>query len=158
LTYNRILVPFDVSLHAEKALGHAVKLAELHKSEIFLLHVIPEFPLFPLVGYTSISPETQRPMPFSEHVKAVYEESQKYLTQMLKVKAMAFGKPGGAAIKADVLLGDPVNKIVEYAENNNIDLIVMGSVGLGGLAKFKALGTVSRGIAERASCPVMIIH
>ena len=87
----------------------------------------------------------------------VYEESQKYVTQMLKLKAMPY-KQAGVNIETVVLIGNPVKKALEHAEKNNVDLIVVGSVGLSGFAKLQALGTVSRGIAERATCPVLVIH
>lgn len=155
--YAQILVPFDVSMHAEKALAHAVDLARVHNSRVILLHVIQEIPMFPLIGHTSASPETGLPQPFTEHVRMIYEESQKYLTQMLKLKAMPY-KQAGVNIETVVLIGNPVKKALEYAEKNNVDLIVVGSVGLSGFAKLQALGSVSRGIAERATCPVLVIH
>jgi len=144
-------------MHAEKALAHAADLARVHNSRIILLHVIQEIPMFPLISHTSMSAGTGLPQPFTEHVRMVYEESQKYVTQMLKLKAMPY-KQAGVNIETVVLIGNPVKKALEHAEKNNVDLIVVGSVGLSGFAKLQALGTVSRGIAERATCPVLVIH
>ena len=39
-----------------------------------------------------------------------------------------------------------------------IDLIIIGNIGLGGLSKVKALGSVSRGVAEKTMCPILIVH
>lgn len=154
--YSRILVPYDISAHSEKALDHAIKLAKIHGSTLVVLHVIPEIPFFPLAGHTT-SPETGKPLPLGEYVKTIYEEVQRNASQMLKLKILT-NSQSGINIEADVTVGDPVYRIVEYANNKNVDLIVLGSVGLGGFAKFKALGSVSRGVAERAGCPVLIIH
>ena len=57
-----------------------------------------------------------------------------------------------------VLLGDPANKIIEFADSQKTDLIIMGSVGLRGINKIKTLGNVSRRVSEMASCPVLIVH
>jgi nucleotide-binding universal stress UspA family protein len=57
-----------------------------------------------------------------------------------------------------VIYGHPSDKILEFAEKHHIDLIVMGSTGLSGFSKLKALGSVARNVSERAKCPVMIMH
>jgi nucleotide-binding universal stress UspA family protein len=57
-----------------------------------------------------------------------------------------------------LLVGYPPEKIIEFANNEKVDLIVIGSVGLSGLSKVKALGSVSRSVSERARCPVLIVH
>jgi nucleotide-binding universal stress UspA family protein len=54
--------------------------------------------------------------------------------------------------------GYPPEKIIEFAKNEQVDLIVIGSVGLSELSKVKALGSVSRSVSERAICPVLIVH
>ena len=57
-----------------------------------------------------------------------------------------------------LLHGYPPEKIIEFANEQRVDLIVIGSVGLSGLSRVKALGSVSRNVSERASCPVLIVH
>ena len=51
-----------------------------------------------------------------------------------------------------------MDKILEFAEKEGIELIIMENVGLGGSSKLTALGSVSRGVLERSKCPVMIIR
>jgi nucleotide-binding universal stress UspA family protein len=58
-----------------------------------------------------------------------------------------------------VLIGDSVSgKILELAEKDNVDLIIIGNVGLSGISKLKTLGSVSRAVSERSPCPVLIVH
>jgi nucleotide-binding universal stress UspA family protein len=45
-----------------------------------------------------------------------------------------------------------------HANEEKSDLIIIGSIGLGGVSKIKALGSVSRAVSERAKCSVMIVH
>ena len=54
--------------------------------------------------------------------------------------------------------GDPTEAILDYTLANNIDLIILGSEGLSGFSKLKALGSVSRRVSELAKCPVMIVR
>src|SRR5262245_30465697 len=53
--------------------------------------------------------------------------------------------------------GRPADKIIEIAKDNNSDLIVMGSRGLGGI-KSLLLGSVSDNVLHHAHCPVLIIR
>jgi len=54
--------------------------------------------------------------------------------------------------------GEPTEAILDYAIANKVDLIIIGSKGLRGFSKLKALGSVSRTVSELAKCPVMIIR
>ena len=49
-------------------------------------------------------------------------------------------------------------QILKFATENNIDLIIIGSHRLSEISKIKALGSVSRKVAENVDCPIMIIH
>ncbi|WP_440119522.1 universal stress protein [Paenibacillus sp. QZ-Y1] len=52
--------------------------------------------------------------------------------------------------------GDPGPTIVDYANKNNVDLLIIGSRGLNSLQEF-VLGSVSHKVVKRARCPVMIV-
>ena len=53
-------------------------------------------------------------------------------------------------------MGHPAEKIIQTAENGNFDLIVMGSRGLSGVKKLM-FGSVSARVADKATCPVVIV-
>jgi nucleotide-binding universal stress UspA family protein len=55
-------------------------------------------------------------------------------------------------------MDNPPEKIIDFANSEKVDLIVIGGVGLSRLSKVKALGSVSRSVSKRASCPVLIVH
>jgi nucleotide-binding universal stress UspA family protein len=55
-----------------------------------------------------------------------------------------------------ILEGDPASQIIQYAEENNNDVIVMGSRGLGRVREF-FLGSVSHNVVQMAKCPVFIV-
>lgn len=54
--------------------------------------------------------------------------------------------------------GYRAEKIIEFANNEKVDFIVIRNVGLSGLSKVKALGSVSSNVFERAGCPVLIVN
>ncbi len=60
------------------------------------------------------------------------------------------------AYTLEVALGDPADGIVDFAKTNDIDLIIIGSRGLGAVGSV-LLGSVSRRVAHEAPCPVMIV-
>ena len=64
-------------------------------------------------------------------------------------------------IKTEVVVGNGLSisdTIIDFANKEKIDLIVLGNVGLSGMSKVKALGSVSRAIIEKSVCPVLIVH
>jgi len=61
-------------------------------------------------------------------------------------------------MKPEVSIGLPADKILEMVVEENEDLIIMGTTGLTGVSKIKALGSVARNVSERARCPVMLVR
>ena len=168
--YKKILVPVDGSEPSNYALDHAINLAKHCKGnidvsstniDVIILYVIPEMPTS--IGFLEgpmRSPKTGELISFSEYVKEMYvlmkSNSEKKLTN-LKNKYDYLGIPIQTKVIADAK-GSVVDNIIKYADEEKVDLIVIGNIGLGGLSKVKALGSVSRNLAEKAMCPVLIVH
>ncbi|MDW0342419.1 MAG: universal stress protein, partial [Nitrososphaeraceae archaeon] len=76
-------------------------------------------------------------------------------TQVDKVKQKA--KEKGVIVKTDVIVGisSVVKEIVEYADKNKVDMIVVGSRGLSGIKKM-LVGSVASGVVTYAHCPVLV--
>jgi nucleotide-binding universal stress UspA family protein len=70
-------------------------------------------------------------------------------------------KDNDFALREEVLVsrGNSISDtMIEFVNNEKADLIVIGNTGLSGISKLKTLGSVSRSIAEKSSCPVLIVH
>jgi nucleotide-binding universal stress UspA family protein len=80
-------------------------------------------------------------------VKMLY---QKIREHMINVENMN--------VQPKVTIGLPADRIMEMATEENVDLIVIGTIGLKGISKIKALDSVARNISERAKCPVMLVR
>ena len=168
--YKKILVPVDGSEPSNVALEHAIKLSQECKGndntspgniEITILYVIPELPTsIGLLEGPMKSPKTGEIVSFSEYVKEIYEiiktSAAKKLSNM-KNKYESSNVPIQTKVIAESS-GSIVNNILNYADKEKVDLIIIGNIGLGGLSKFKALGSVSRSVSEKAKCPVLIVH
>lgn len=159
MLFKKILVPYDGSRFADKALEHAIAIAKLSgvDAQIILLHVVPEIPI-PLAFERPVrSPKTGKTIALTEYIKELYEEMKTNASKMLEKTKQKYTSDD-FLIETNLLIGHPSEKIIEFANNDKVDLIVIGNIGLSGLSKVKALGSISRSVSERASCPVLIVH
>ncbi|MEX2103781.1 MAG: universal stress protein, partial [Bacilli bacterium] len=97
----------------------------------------------------------------SNHVKAdvLHNWNKLDRTDIRKIRVIDVEeKATSAGVKFEtiILQGEPGPVIVKYANENEVDLIVLGSRGLNALQEF-VLGSVSHKVAKRANCPVMIV-
>lgn len=155
--YSKILVPYDGSKHAEKALNKAVNLAKLIKgSEIIILNVIEEILTPPLVFPTRIRHyKTGEDTTLSTYFRDLQTDMRyKMINTLEKIKQKY---ENSVKIRTVVLVGSAKDKIVEYANRQNVDLVVMGSKGLKGISRL-LMGSVSRHVSEKVKCSVMIVR
>jgi nucleotide-binding universal stress UspA family protein len=59
-------------------------------------------------------------------------------------------------VKYALLVGEPAATIQEYAEKNEADMIVMGTHGRSGVARF-LMGSIAENVLRHAACPVLVI-
>src|ERR687897_2362089 len=171
--YNRILVPYDSSKRSDNALSEATKIAEMSRIssrhngniKIILLHVIQEIPtppsLFGTGHFNLVSSKTGDKISLREHMKELYQEMKADATKTLNDKIAGYHtnmkQEGQLKMRAIVSIGYTADKIIEFANEEQIDMIIMGTTGLTGVSKIKALGSVARKVSERANCPVMLV-
>jgi nucleotide-binding universal stress UspA family protein len=160
LVYSKILVPYDGSEQANKALDHAVILAKADpgRPQVVLLHVIEDFPNYHLVDRPAASIRTGKKITLSKYYAEVHSVMSESAKEALESKKGEIKKLHGYEIKTAISTGHAADNIRKYAEDKKVDLIVIGNVGRTGLSRLRTLGSVSRAISEKAPCPVMIIH
>lgn len=147
---EKILVPIDGSEQSNHALEYALDIAEKYSAKIVLLNVIEPvvftFPIF-LTTPTVIPPDQ------IEYQNAIQKKHKKMLDQSFRmVKKL---KPS-LMIEKRQCTGRPADEIVRISSEENLDLIIMGSRGLGGIKQF-FLGSVSDRVADEAKCPVLLV-
>lgn len=147
--FRRILVATDGSENAKRAADVAIDLAKEYDAELVVLNVIPPLSSVP-VGATA-------PIPASV-IEQYYKDSR---TRAEKVVGEVISGANKRSVKARAeLLDKPfsvVEGIISYAKNENVDLIVLGTRGLGRFKKL-LIGSVSSGVVSHASCSVLIVR
>ncbi len=136
---KKILFPTDFSRCANQALAHAVFLAEKYDAEIHVLHVITLFEDQPNIVSDEIS-ETE------EMIRKLEDIAEKQLNKVVDSK----GSDDMNIITATKKGISAAPTILEYASENNIDLIVMGTHGRRGLGHL-LLGSVAEEVVRVAS-------
>jgi nucleotide-binding universal stress UspA family protein len=144
--FIRILVPTDFSPQSDAALATARMLAARFGSSIHLIHVIED-------PYTAVAFATEVYGYMPPGVKETWQrQAQAQLDGLLTDADRAKFRP-----TTEVLFGSAAASIVTHANENAIDLIVMGTHGRGGVAHL-LLGSVAERVVRTAGCPVMTVR
>lgn len=147
---RRILVPVDGSEHAARAIDLAADIALKYGCPRDLLHVQTE------LGSARI-PRALESYVQLEHAEMSEAELLRQAGAELLAQAKARARKAGVQAVGTVLVaGDAAAGIAEHARANDVDLIVMGRRGLGGLGGL-LLGSVSHKVAQSAPCACMTV-
>ncbi len=139
---QRVLCPVDFSEMSDKALHHAAAVARWYGAELHVLHAI--VPMIP------------PPIPLGAALPvAIPEESQGAAEHSLHQLVLCAGL-GLGGVREVVRAGAAVGAIDDYAREQQIDLIVLGTHGLSGLEHL-LLGSVAERVLHYAPCPVLTI-
>jgi len=140
--FKRIVVAYDGSDHAMKALITAIELAKAFNSKLDVVEVVDTAALLGM-GFA--------PIP-SEVIAQIYNKAQNDVEQAKKKAQEA----GVKDVTSQVLEGDPATSLIEYASRNGADLIVMGSRGLSTFKRL-VLGSVSSKVVQESRVPVLVV-
>ncbi|MFC2045727.1 universal stress protein [Chloroflexota bacterium] len=139
--YKKILVPLDGSDLAECTLGHVKAIATgCHVPEVVLLKVIEE-PVLPYVEAAFLHDTRDK----------LEAEAKDYLSGIA-----ATLKKDGVAADTAVVHGAAAHDILEYAKNNNIDLIIISTHGLSGAFRW-VFGSVADRVVRHSPIPVLTV-
>lgn len=142
--FQHVLVAVDGSEPSRVAVRMAARLAGSLGARLTMLHVIS----IPAAAYSSGSSVA------TQMEKKARSSAEGYLAAA-KESAEDSGVDAKARITED--LRSPVKGITEYAARNHVDLIVMGTRGLGGFKRL-LLGSVAGGVVSYADCSVMVVR
>ncbi len=144
--FRNILVAVDGSKAAIGALDMAIEVADKFGATLHLLHVVREMQLPKELGGVAELDKVQK-----QRGSALKQVGEEILNQ---AKLVAQSK-GVKSIEDSIGAGDPANAIVGYAADKPIDLIVLGSRGLGQVQGM-LLGSVSRKVSNLAKVPCLL--
>jgi nucleotide-binding universal stress UspA family protein len=146
ITVKNILVATDFGEASDSALRYGRELAGRFSATLHVLHVVENFYVttFGAETYAAIVPEMQR---------EIEESARKRLDEAL----IDSDRSGPATKPVVITSGSPAYAIVDYARENGIDLIVLGTHGRGALAHL-LMGSVAERVVRVASCPVLTVR
>ena len=140
--YKRVLIPLDGSPLAEQALPHAIAQARHSQAELILLRVVEPF----------------------AHARGLSLADLEQIRQQTTIWIDEYLEPIAADIQQQEVLvrkvtidGRPHTGIAEFAENNQVDLIVMGTRGQSGLSRW-LMGSVADRVVRGATVPVLLVR
>jgi nucleotide-binding universal stress UspA family protein len=174
---RKILVALDGSDHADKALDLTVILAQALQGELILLHVLSDAPLteaerrlaeteFPNEASEALNPPpligdplgpAQSAEPPLQTSRIVASSIRAAIGGHILAKAETEARDKGVgAIRTRLETGDPAAMILSVADQEQPDLLAMGSRGVSDIAGL-LLGSVSHRVAHLAKCTVMTV-
>lgn len=136
--FQKILLAADGSRNSVRAAEKAAYMAKLRNADFTVLYVVDS--------------STSKSDVLLEGDRGAVDERRKQ--RLAPVEKILNEK--GVAAEIRILKGDPGPSIVKYVNENQFDLVVIGSRGLNSLQEM-VLGSVSHKVAKRVHCPVMIV-
>ncbi len=141
--YERILVAVDFSPVARKLLVRARQLAEQYQAQALLLHVVEYIPPLDPSGDLLVAP--------------LWDLDERELLALAQKKLTALAEQQGwPDCRREVLLGSAKREIAKCAQEQQCDLIVIGSHGRQGIGRL--LGSTAVGVLHRAHCDVLAVR
>jgi nucleotide-binding universal stress UspA family protein len=137
--FQRILVAFDASPHAEHALNVALSMAGDMKAKLFVLAVI----------------RPPEPAESAEFHAVLDEGRERFESSFIPIRARA--KELEIELETDVVVGHPAEQILHRADTIQASLIILGKRSHTILHRWM-LGSNSERVLKYAHCPVMIVH
>ncbi len=141
-SYKHILLAADFTMHGNEVANKAKQLAEENQAQLSIVHVFDNLPIID----ASYGPT----IPFNDELSEdLMNAAKKRVDEMAKKLEIPDNKQW-------LEIGNPKFEIVRVAEENDVDLIVVGSHGRHGLALL--LGSTANGVLHHATCDVLAVR
>lgn len=144
---SRILLAYDGSDPAKRAIEHVAD--SFPDADVTVLHVVgqPHESRYDQVGMKpAIGTDTE------ELLDEAHEQAAELLDEAAEIAS-----DGGLDVRREIVEGYPAREIIEYAEENEFDHVVMGSHGRTGASRI-LLGSVAEKVTRRSPTPVTIVR
>jgi nucleotide-binding universal stress UspA family protein len=146
---SKIMVGIDGSEESVNAADYAIAITKRYNAELIAVNVLTSD-----IGYAYSSPGVESPpLTMGEIILLAEDEAKKWFDD-IKEKA----DRSGIRFRSEIIMAkrSSVSTILDYAEEQNIDLIVVGTRGRSGIKKM-LLGSFASGLVTYAACPVLVV-
>jgi nucleotide-binding universal stress UspA family protein len=153
--FSRVLVAIDGSISSMHTIDYAISIAMKNNSQLVILYVIDVYKYPYLPSSIILAPTFGSEKYLEERNEA--EERMNKIKEKYKQKTK--NNIDSKELKTEIIEGakSAATTIMEYAESENIDLIIIGSRGRTSFKKL-LLGSVSSDIIKNAHCAVLVIR
>ncbi|MDM7920243.1 MAG: universal stress protein [Methanosarcina sp.] len=132
----------DGSENSRKAISCGIEIAKISGATVYIIHVVDTLSV--VSDIWTAGKDLIHDMMIRDG-KKILSETKKTI------------EDSGVEVKDVLLNGHPGEEIIKFAENNNMDLIVMGTLGATGLEKF-LMGSVAEKVVRHSKVPVMVVR
>lgn len=139
---KRIIIPVDFLETTDRLVEYGAYMADKLSAEIHFLHVVHFYAGDAMLG-----------LPYAQEC----EQKLLSVAEERMANLVADSKAAAPQCSGEIIMGDPVEKIVEYAREKAADLIIISTHGAKGLESI-LLGSVARRVVKRAECPVLVVN
>ncbi|EUJ47805.1 universal stress protein [Paenilisteria rocourtiae] len=143
MTNKQILVAIDGSDQSNDAFQEAIRIAKLENASLVFFTVIQE-----------IMPNNDE-LYLSLNVRPEMDDVYRALAEK-RLESMTATIDSDVAFKNETVHGDPKRSIIEFAKENDIDLIVIGATGRGAIER-TLIGSTTAYVVNHAPCNVMVV-
>ncbi|HEY5673674.1 MAG TPA: universal stress protein [Malonomonas sp.] len=154
--YKTILVATDFTANSDHAFYHAVMLARHHDAKIHLLHVVPEVDASMRSYLSSVMGKEKLEEFETKHQQDAHNELKVELDNFAARELVDHPDDLARFAGSEVVIGNPVIKIVEAGNRLNADVIVLGTHSKGAL-EHAFLGSVAEKVLKKANRPIFVI-
>jgi nucleotide-binding universal stress UspA family protein len=150
LSIRKILITIDGSENSKKPAGYASSLAKKYNAQLIILYVLYSelgFAYSNLLGVTT-------PKAIDDALETQKKDVQKWFDE---IRSKLKNTNVSVTDKIIISVSSIVGEIIEFADKEKVDLIILGTRGRTGFKKL-LLGSVAEGVVTHSSCPVMVVR
>jgi nucleotide-binding universal stress UspA family protein len=148
VNFKKVMIATDGSDYSKLAVDKGIELARLSGGTVYAVCVVSTSYLYPMNGdyFMGMSPYWES---MHEALKTQGQQAVNYVK--------GAGEVEGVIVEPVLLEGHPADELIRYAEENEIDIIVMGTLGKTGLDRL-LLGSVAGNVVRHSKIPVMVVR
>lgn len=149
INLKKIMVATDGSACSRLVAEKGIELARLSGGKIYAVYVVSTDYLVPINGDSF-------PMSLDPYWESIHEAWEKQGHEAVN-SVKSLGEKKGINVEPVLLEGNPSEELIRYAEEEKMDIIVMGTLGKTGLDKL-LLGSVAEKMVRHSKVPVMVVR
>jgi nucleotide-binding universal stress UspA family protein len=146
--FKKIMIATDGSACSKLAADKGIEFARLTRGTVYAVHVLSKAYLSAMDG-ESYSSMGMNPW---ESIKEEFQKQGQQAVNYVKDR----GKMKGVNVESVLLEGNPSEELIRYAEEEKMDIIIVGTIGKTALDRF-LLGSVTGNVVRHSKIPVMVI-